>query len=86
MTLNFLLRPTPLSLLIRPHTRLLALDHHRLHLLATQGDPLQTIRATDPLGPLVVIGVATREEVGVTQDRAISRAQEEVEGAGGTQL
>ena len=88
----FLLSPTPLSWPILLHTRRLARDHPHLHLLATQGDPLFPIRATDPLGLQVVTGVATRVEEVATQGRATSRAQEEVilkeevEGAGGTQL
>ena len=81
----FLLSPPPLSRPIQLPTRLLAQDHLHLHLLATQGDPLFPIRASDPLGLLVVTGVATRVEEVATQDRAISRAQE-AEGAGGTQL
>ena len=72
----FLFSPTPLSQSIQLHTRPLALAHLRLHLLATQGDPLFPIRATDLLDPMVVTGAATRVEEEATQDKDISRDQE----------
>ena len=72
----FLFSLTPLSQSIQLHTRPLALAHLRLHLLATQGDPLFPIRATDLLDPLVATGAATRVEEEATQDKDISRDQE----------